>query len=186
VHAVVGLGNPGIRYQYSRHNVGFRCLDELSRRHDIPLKRRAFQSYVGSGMIGGVPVLLSQPQTYMNLSGEAVHSMLRYYSLTPADLIVVYDDMDLPLGRIRLRERGSSGGHNGMNSIIQHLATQEFPRLRIGIGRPADAEARSHVLSRFSKDEERLAVKAIAVAADAVEVTLKQGVAAAMNTYNSL
>lgn len=182
---IVGLGNPGREYEASRHNVGFRCLDELAARHHIDLSRRAFKSLVGSGDIAGERVILAKPQTYMNLSGEAVAPLARYYGIPLEHLLVIYDDMDLPLGRIRLRERGSSGGHNGLNSIIAHVGSDQFPRLRIGIGRPLRATARDFVLSRFDKEEEAIAEESVKRAADAVEMVLREGIAAAMNTFNA-
>jgi PTH1 family peptidyl-tRNA hydrolase len=184
VRLIVGLGNPGRRYEDSRHNVGFRCLDELARRLGIGLSRRAFEAQVGSGLLGNGRVLLAKPQTYMNLSGESVVPLLRYYGLGPADLVVVFDDMDLPFGKLRVRERGSSGGHRGMTSIISTLGTDEFPRVRIGIGRPPGDDAAGFVLGRFGPGEQTALAEVIARAADAVESIVREGTAAAMNRHN--
>ncbi len=182
---VVGLGNPGRRYEQSRHNVGFRCLDELARRWGAVSWRHAFAALVGTAYHEGRRLLLAKPQTFMNLSGEAVAPLLRYYGLTPGDMLVVYDDMDLPLGRIRIRQHGSSGGHRGVESIIAALGTNQFPRLRIGIGRSAEIEAIDYVLGRFSEAEEPILAAVLTRAADAVETIMRDGLAAAMNRYNA-
>jgi len=181
---IVGLGNPGRQYEQSRHNLGFRCVDELARRWGLAVTKRAFRALIASGYAAGQRVLLAKPQTYMNLSGESVGPLMRYYGLPPADLLVIYDDMDLPLGRIRIRERGSSGGHRGVASIIAALGTDGFPRLRLGIGRPPGEVAVGHVLGRFVGPEEQLAAETLRRAADAVETILAQGLSAAMNEYN--
>ncbi|MHB1005797.1 MAG: aminoacyl-tRNA hydrolase [Chloroflexota bacterium] len=181
---IVGLGNPGRRYADSRHNVGFRCVDELARRLSINLTRQSYSAYVGGGFLGSEKVLLAKPQTYMNASGESVWPLLRYYGLSPADLVVVFDDMDLPFGRLRVRERGSAGGHRGMLSIIGSLGTEEFPRVRVGIGRPP-GEAKDYVLGRFSPAEAKELAEVVERAADAVETLVREGIAATMNTYNA-
>ena len=134
---VVGLGNPGDRYRDTRHNVGFRCVDRIAGDHAIELSRRQRRALIGEGVIDGHPVVVARPRTFVNRSGEAVAYLLTRYAATPDRLLVVYDDMDLPLGKLRLRPSGSAGGHNGIKSIIDAVGTREFPRLRIGIGRPA-------------------------------------------------
>lgn len=182
---VVGLGNPGARYAESRHNVGFRCVDELARRLGIALSRRSFNAHLGTGLVGAEKVILAKPQTYMNLSGESVAPLLLYYGLAAADLIVVYDDLDLPYGRLRVRERGSSGGHRGMDSIIRALGSDDFPRVRIGIGRPPGDDAAGYVLGRFGADEAKVLPEVICRAADAVETIIREGPAAAMNRFNA-
>ncbi|MBI2954162.1 MAG: aminoacyl-tRNA hydrolase [Chloroflexi bacterium] len=181
---VVGLGNPGKQYARNRHNVGFACVDLLASRHGLTSSQRRFKALVAEGQIAGQRVLLAKPQTFMNLSGEAVKSILGWYKLSPEDLLVIYDDMDLPLGRIRVRERGSAGGHRGVQSIIDHLKTAEFPRLRIGIARPDDREAKEHVLADFTSAERPLIAETLGKAADAVEMILAKGIVAAMNVYN--
>lgn len=182
---VVGLGNPGRQYARSRHNVGFRCLDLVAERLGAKFSRRAFNAYLAMAQRGGAKVLLAKPQTFMNLSGESVGRIAHYYGLAPERLLVIYDDMDLPLGRIRIRESGSSGGHKGMQSIIHALGTDAFPRLRIGIGRSAIVEGASYVLGRFAPEEEGALVEVLRRAADAVEVILTEGPAVAMNRYNA-
>jgi PTH1 family peptidyl-tRNA hydrolase len=184
-YLIVGLGNPGAAYQNTRHNVGFRVIDELAQRHRIDVRSMQKRALVGYGVIQDTGVVLAKPQTYMNLSGEAVAPLLRMLELRPEDVIVVYDDMDLPTGRLRLRPDGSAGGHNGMKSLIQHLRSDSFPRLRIGVGRPGESAAViDHVLSKFNRDELDAIREAIPRAADAVEAILSDGLDAAMNRFN--
>lgn len=185
VKLVVGLGNPGARYTNTRHNVGFMVLDRLARRAGAPLTRRQCGALVAVAKVAGQRACLTKPQTYMNLSGEAVACLLRYYKVSPADLLVVYDDRDLPLGRIRLREKGSAGGHRGVESIIAALGTSDLPRLRIGIGRPSEMDAVDHVLGGFSAEERPTAETALDRAVEAVECALQEGLAVAMNRYNA-
>jgi PTH1 family peptidyl-tRNA hydrolase len=197
---IVGLGNPGRKYAYNRHNVGFQCLDQLAQVHGLsfgsnalyprakPVKARSrgrrAKASLALGRIADVGVVLAKPLTYMNLSGQAVKQLLGFYQLSPEDILVIYDDLDLPLGTIRLRPDGGSGGHKGMRSIIETLDSQAFPRLRVGIGRPPDNDAVSYVLSDFTADEqitlERVYEKAVA----AVGLFLREGIEAAMNAYN--
>ncbi len=181
---VVGLGNPGSRYASTRHNVGFMVIDRLARAWNASLTRKQCSAVAGDAHCAGEKVWLAKPQTYMNLSGEAVSCLLRFYKLTPADLLVIYDERDLPVGRVRLRERGSAGGHRGMASIIQMVGTSDFPRLRIGIGRPPELDAIDHVLSGFPSEERPLIEEAISRAVEAVETTFREGLAVAMNKYN--
>jgi len=181
---VVGLGNPGPEYANTRHNMGFRVADELARRWLVRFQRGKWQSQTATGVFHGDSVVLMKPQTYMNDSGRAVGAAVSYYKLTPSQIFVVYDEIDLPLGRLRLREQGSHGGHNGVRSIIQHLHTNEFPRLRIGVGRPQHGDAADHVLSTFRKHEQPIAEELVTRAADAVEVVLAEGLTAAMNRFN--
>lgn len=182
---VAGLGNPGPRYAATRHNIGFVVVDALGEKMGLKVEKSGFQALYAEGKLGSERVVLLKPQTYMNLSGEAVGAALRWYKGTPADLMVVYDDLDLPPGKIRLRLEGSSGGHNGMKSIIQHLGTQEFPRIRLGVGRPAPGwEVPDWVLSPFCEEERPLMADAVARAVDAIEVAVRLGFAAAMNRYN--
>ena len=183
---IIGLGNPGKTYDRTRHNVGFDTIDKLCHDHGIKLKaNRRFRAFVGEGRIGQTPVLLVKPQTYMNLSGQAVQAILTFYKLPPTGIIVVYDDISLPVGDIRVRERGSAGGQKGMVDILAHLGTDEFPRVRIGIGsKPEGWDLADYVLSRFSKPERQAIGQAIAMAGDAVAFILKEGAAAAMNEFN--
>ncbi len=186
---IVGLGNPGRRYANSRHNVGFHCIDFLSRKYAISVDRRRFRSKIGSGHIHGTEVLLAKPRTFMNLSGEAVVRLARYFRVPPADLVVIYDDVDLPFGKLRIRERGSAGGHNGMKSIIGHLGTQEFPRIRIGIApldehQQSDLRTPQFVLSDLSNEERNTLTRVMQDVAGAIESLLTEGIAVAMNRYN--
>lgn len=184
---LVGLGNPGKAYALHRHNVGFRCLNRLARRYGIPFSRKQAQALVGRGLIGGEEVLVAKPQTFMNRSGEAVALLVRQLSLPLPELLVIYDDLDLPLGELRLRPRGSAGGHRGMASVIAHLGSQDFPRLRIGIGRPPEDDEEAiipHVLSPFLPSEQKLAAATLARAVEAVASFVTEGLEAAMNRYN--
>ena len=162
---IFGLGNPGKKYEKTRHNIGFIALDRLAENLSLSFNRTKFNSMYAEGNIGSEKVILIKPQTFMNLSGESVQPWIDYYNLTEDDIVVIYDDMDLPVGKIRLRVKGSSGGHNGMKSIIQHLGTQEFNRIRVGVGRPYPKQSViSHVLSRFSEetiDDMKISVQAI-------------------------
>lgn len=180
---IVGLGNPGRDYAGTRHNVGFEVLNVLAKRHNVRILRRMGRSLIARAKIAGQEVTLMKPQTFMNLSGEAVAYFARREKIDPSEILVVYDDMALPLGRIRIRPGGSAGGHNGMRSIITHLHTQDFPRVRIGIGSTRH-DAVNHVLSRFTRAERQAAHEAILNAADAIEMILSDGIEAAMNKYN--
>ena len=189
---IVGLGNPGRRYVNNRHNVGFRCLDYFARSQGISIDHRRARSKLGTGEIEGTRVVLAKPGTFMNLSGEAVAAIMRYYRLPAEDLLVIYDDLDLPLGRIRIRERGGSGGHKGMKSIISCLGSQDFPRIRVGIASQEDtADALSkrldtieYVLSDFAAGEKPVIREVYPKVADAIHCLITDGVAAAMNKFN--
>lgn len=190
---IVGLGNPEPKYDQTRHNIGFAAVDALSRFWQIPLaENRKFQGQFGEGMApGGGKIRLLKPLTYMNRSGQSIQAVTSWYKLPPESVLVIYDDMDLPLGKTRLRLSGSAGGHNGMKSAIAHLSTQNFPRLRIGIGKPKDAangdnsESVSHVLGKFSVAETQLMSLVLQFVVECVELSLKQGVEKAMNRCNS-
>ena len=188
VQLIIGLGNPGPKYAGTRHNIGFELVDRLSQRWHIGLsEQRRFQGVCGEGQVGGQKLYLLKPSTFMNKSGQSARSLLDWYKLLPQQVLVIYDDMDLPVGRLRLRLSGSAGGHNGMKSLIAHFGTPEFPRLRIGIGRSAEGVAQetiSHVLGRFAPQEQRLLSDVLDLAADAVELALKQGVEKSMSLYN--
>lgn len=182
---LVGLGNPGREYEKTRHNVGFRVIDRLSGKCGIPLKMTKWQALLGEGKIDGEKFLLVKPLTYMNRSGEAVQKVLHWYKLSLEELLVVYDDLDLPVGKLRLREKGSAGGHNGMKSIIAHLGSDSFKRIRIGIGRPPEGmQVPDYVLSPFSKGESALVDQSLAKAAEAVRLWAKTPFAQVMNQYN--
>jgi len=183
---IVGLGNPGPRYAPNRHNAGFRCVDLLAQRHNLTFDRLQHRALVATGTIVDEQVVLAKPLTYMNLSGQAVGPLVRSYKIPLDQLLVVYDDLDLPLGTIRLRPRGGAGGHKGMRSIINQLGSQDFPRLRIGIGRPpAGWDPADYVLSDFTPDELPLFRSAADNAVQAIECWLTEGLDAAMNRFNT-
>lgn len=181
---IVGLGNPGKEYEQTRHNIGFRVVDLLSRRWSIGMDTEKFHAWFGTGEIGGARVVLLKPTTFMNRSGRAVLAAGRFYQLELADLAVVYDDAALEPGRLRLRKKGSAGGHNGMADIIQRLGSDDFFRLRVGIGNAPGAVRTSHVLGRFSPEEQALMERTVARAAEAVETWVQSGADAAMNAFN--
>jgi PTH1 family peptidyl-tRNA hydrolase len=182
---IIGLGNPGKRYEGTRHNVGFEVIDLLSRDFSIPINKSKHKSHIGEGLIGESKVILIKPQTYMNLSGQAVSEVMRYYGKTPGDIIIIYDDTALPAGKLRIRKVGSSGGHNGVKDIIWQLQTDEFARVRIGVGeKPSGWELADYVLSRFKPNETDGINQAVSEAASAVESILREGVDAAMNKHN--
>lgn len=187
---IVGLGNPGAKYDRTRHNIGFEAIDTLAQVWRINLsENRKFQGIFGEGMVAGqAKIRLLKPTTYMNNSGQAIRAVTDWYKLPPESVLVIYDDMDLPVGKLRLRLSGSAGGQNGMKSAIAHLGTQVFPRLRIGIGSAKDSErqgdAIAHVLGRFSASEAAVIAEVLHLVVGAVELSLKQGVEQAMNAYN--
>ncbi len=188
---VVGLGNPGTAYARNRHNVGFRCVNHFARHHSIRFDRKQCRARTGTGLAGSQALLLAKPMTFMNLSGSSVACLVSKHRVPMADLLVIYDDLDLPLGTIRIRQSGGSGGHRGMNSIISALGSNEFPRVRIGIGRPRvedeclDSEAVvNHVLSGFSAEEERAIKPVIERVSQAIDCWLSDGIEAAMNRFN--
>lgn len=187
-YIIAGLGNPGRKYDGSRHNAGFAVIDELIERYKIYNPVRFGKSMIGKGTIAGRKVILVKPLTYMNLSGEAVQEICSYYKADPADhLVVISDDIDLPVGHLRIRKKGSAGGHNGLKNIIQHLGTTEFTRIRVGVGGKPDprADLANHVLGHFSSEERTSMEEAYANAADAVACILEQGPDKAMNLYNT-
>ena len=181
---IVGLGNPGAEYAGTRHNIGFEVIDVLARRHNIAVAKRNFKAVYGEGVVGGEKVILARPMTFMNLSGEAVSAIARFYKIETPDILIVLDDIALPVGRLRLRFKGSSGGQNGLDNIIKHLGTQDVLRARIGVGNAPPGDMRGHVLSRFRKEELPLVEEAVQVAADAIECALKEGFDIAMNRFN--
>lgn len=182
---IVGLGNPGREYEATRHNIGFQVIDGLAERWSITSGKNQHKAFVGEGKFNNEKVILAKPLTYMNLSGEAVGALLRWYKLGPEDFIVVYDDLDLQPGKLRVRAQGSAGGHNGIKSIIQHLGTDTFPRLKVGIGRPQPGQpSADYVLSRFASPERDLIAQTITRAAEAVEAIITDGVIQAANIYN--
>ncbi len=182
---IVGLGNPGREYAANRHNVGFMCLDRLAGAHSLSFDRRQFKAQVAQGRMAGRRVILLKPQTYVNVSGAAVGAAARFYKIENDRILLIYDDLDLPQGTLRLRPEGGSGGHNGIKSIIQHLGAANFARIRVGIGRPPGRmEPQDYVLQNFDPAEREVMDEAIERAASAVEVFLGQGLREAMNRFN--
>jgi len=182
VRLIVGLGNPGRQYAHTRHNVGFDVLDIFAKKRHARMLSRQCHSLVGSFDHYGEKILLAKPQTFMNDSGLAVGEIVRKYHLEPSDVLVIHDDIDLPMGKMRIRPQGSSGGHKGMTSIIRHLHSSEFPRIRIGIGR--GGAVINHVLSRFNRKDRQIMDTTLQDAADALNMILEEGIEAAMNVWN--
>lgn len=181
---IVGLGNPGNEYKGTRHNVGFEVIEELAERHNIAVRRRTLRSVLGDGMIEGEKVILARPMTYMNASGEAVSAICRMYKIEPEEVIVLVDDIALPAGKLRLRLKGSAGGHNGLTSVQQHLKTDNYPRIRVGVGGAQPGRMVDHVLGKFRPEEREEISEAIDRAADAVEAAMREGFEKAMNLFN--
>lgn len=182
---IIGLGNPGERYRFTRHNMGYLVLDELTEAHGISLKRRKFDADFGEGVIAGEPVLMARPRTYMNLSGTAVTRFAGFFKISLQDIIVVHDDLDLAFGSVRVKDGGGHGGHKGLISLIQHLGGREFIRVRLGIGKPVlKAMVEDYVLQIFSRDEMDVLPGILRRAADAVVDILASGSQAAMRRFN--
>lgn len=185
MHIIVGLGNPGREYVGTRHNVGFDVISRLSEDYNIPLDFKKHKALCGKGRMEGQRVLLAQPQTFMNASGESIRELMDYYKVSKENIIIVYDDISLDVGQLRVRPKGSAGGHNGIKSIIQHMGTQEFPRVRVGVGdKPRGWDLVDYVLSRFPASEEPIMQEAFERAAAACKVILLDGVEEAMNQFN--
>ena len=186
MYIIVGLGNPGRQYEGTRHNIGFRVVDEIAVKHHIDVTEKKHKALVGKGMIGNEKVILVKPQTFMNLSGESVRSVIDYYKIDEtAELILILDDVSLPPGQIRIRKKGSAGGHNGLKNIILHLNHDIFMRIRVGIGeKPSGYDLADYVLGHFAKEEEELVIQSINDAAEAVEILLVDGPDKAMNRFN--
>lgn len=182
---IVGLGNPTAQYENTRHNVGFEVIDILVEKYNIPLDVVKHKGIYGKGKIEGQTVILLKPMTFMNLSGESVNEVARYYKIPPEDVIVIYDDINLDVGRLRIREKGSAGGHNGIKNIIAHLNTEEFPRIRIGVGmKPPKIDLVDYVLSHFSEDDQVLMNQGYEKACEALKLMLTDNLAKAMNDFN--
>lgn len=186
MYIIAGLGNPTREYEKTRHNVGFSVIDVLADRMGILVEEKKHKALCARGMLAGQKVILAKPQTFMNISGESVRAMTDFYKVTPQQVIVIYDDISLEPGQLRIRTKGSAGGHNGIKSIIAHLGTQEFPRIKVGVGdKPRNMDLAQYVLSRFSKGEQALMEDAFLEAADAAAMMLAEGMDGAMNHFNA-
>jgi peptidyl-tRNA hydrolase, PTH1 family len=182
---IVGLGNPGKQYEKTRHNIGFEVIEELADKLSIPLNQSKFKGQYGMGFHNGKKVILLKPLTYMNLSGESIRAIMDYYEINLEDLVIIYDDLDLPVGKIRLRQKGSAGGHNGIKSTVAHLGTQEFNRIRIGIDRPKNGmKVPDYVLGRFHEEEWGLTKESVQKSADACITWLEKPFLQVMNEFN--
>ena len=180
---IAGLGNPGTEYDNTRHNVGFKVIDNISKEYNIEVNRQKFKGICGEGFIANQKVMLLKPSTYMNLSGDSIREAADFYKLSSEEIIVIYDDISLDIGRLRLREKGSAGGHNGIKSIIANLGTDIFPRIKVGVGQP-DVDLVKYVLGKFSKDELELLNQSVDAATQATEEIIKSDITQAMNKFN--
>jgi len=186
MYLIAGLGNPGAKYENTRHNVGFMVIDALAREHRISVTERKHRALIGRGIIGGEKAILAKPQTFMNLSGESLREIIDYYKIEEkAELIVISDDISLNVGALRIRKKGSAGGHNGLKNIILHLGHDEFQRIRLGVGeKPAGHDLADHVLGHFSEEDRVPIAESVKQAAEAVEVMITEGADKAMNQFN--
>lgn len=186
MYIIAGLGNPGRKYENTRHNTGFMVIDEAAGKYNINVTEKKHNALIGKGFIGGQKVILVKPQTYMNLSGESIREVIDYYKIDEkSELIIISDDISLEAGAIRIRKRGSAGGHNGLKNIILHLGHDEFQRIRMGVGeKPQEYELIDYVLGRFGEEESKLMAKSVKEAAEAIEVMIAEGSDAAMNRFN--
>lgn len=186
MYYIVGLGNPGMQYENTRHNTGFISIDYLARKYDIDVRKIKFKSLIGQGVISGHKVMLVKPQTYMNNSGEAIREIFNYFDFDHDKLIVIYDDIDIDFGSIRIRKKGSAGTHNGMKSIIYNLQFDDFPRIKVAVGKkPEYMDLANFVLSGFSKKEAKIIEEEVMLLSDAIEMILEEGIDKTMSIYNS-
>lgn len=182
---IVGLGNPGSEYEKTRHNTGFMVIDKIAEKYNIEIKKEKSKALIGMGEINGEKVMLVKPQTFMNLSGEAVRGIMDFYKESEDNLLIAFDDIDLELGNIRIKERGSAGTHNGMKSVVQNVGTTNFKRVKVGIGKPKGSmDLVNYVLGRFSDDELKILTESIEKAVEAIEIIVSGNVSKAMNLYN--
>ena len=185
LYIIVGLGNPGKEYEETRHNTGFMVLDKIAEKYNIDVRKQKCKALLGQGEINGEKVILVKPQTYMNLSGEAVSEVMKFYKVEKKNIIIIFDDIDLPVGTLRVKERGSAGTHNGVKSVVYLLGTTEFKRVKVGVGKQRPGEDLvNHVLGKFSKEDRVLLEEALDKAVAATEMIMGQSVAAAMNSFN--
>jgi len=183
--AIIGLGNPGMKYAGTRHNIGFDAVTAIADKYNLSINNKKFKGVYADGHIAGEKVLLVQPQTFMNLSGECVREVADFYKLNPDEIIIICDDINLDVGRLRIRKKGSAGGHNGLKNIIAHLGTEEFPRIRVGVGEKTEGwDLADYVLARFDKYSEPVIREALANVVGAVETWISEGIDAAMNRFN--
>ncbi|MDU1006615.1 MAG: aminoacyl-tRNA hydrolase [Clostridium butyricum] len=180
---IVGLGNPGSQYEDTRHNIGFKVVDNIAKEYNIEINRQKFKGMCGEGFINGEKVILLKPTTYMNLSGESVREVVDFYKLSNDDVLVIYDDISLDVGRLRIREKGSAGGHNGIKSIIAHLGTDIFPRIKVGVGQP-NVDLVNYVLGKFTKEEMEVLNESIDASTRAAKEIISNDIKTAMNIYN--
>ncbi|MEY8299186.1 MAG: aminoacyl-tRNA hydrolase [Emergencia timonensis] len=185
MYVIAGLGNPGKKYENTRHNMGFITIDQLAEKHNIKTDKLKFKALVGEGRIAGQKVLLVKPQTYMNLSGESIREVMNFYKLEPENLIVIYDDIDIEAGTLRIRKFGSAGTHNGMKSVVYQLQSDRFPRIRLGIGSQKKGDLVNFVIGGFSKEEVPVLEEAVNHAVLAIECIIEDGIDKAMNQYNT-
>ncbi|MDU1316316.1 aminoacyl-tRNA hydrolase [Anaerococcus hydrogenalis] len=186
MYYIVGLGNPGLKYENTRHNAGFITIDYLARKYDIDVRKIKFKSLIGQGVISGQKIMLVKPQTYMNNSGEALREIFNYFDFDHDKLIVIYDDIDIDFGSIRIRKKGSAGTHNGMKSIIYNLKFDDFPRIKVSVGKkPEYMDLANFVLSGFSKEEAKIIEDEVILAGDAIKMIIEEGIEKAMSIYNS-
>ncbi|MFT8347724.1 aminoacyl-tRNA hydrolase [Clostridium saccharoperbutylacetonicum] len=180
---IVGLGNPGKEYEDTRHNIGFKVVDNIAKEYNIPINRQKFKGIYGEGFINGEKVILLKPTTYMNLSGESVREVVNFYNIENDEILIIYDDISLDVGKLRIREKGSAGGHNGIKSIIAHLGSEVFSRIKIGVGQP-NSDLVKYVLGKFSKEEMVALDESIEAATNATAEIIKNDVKTAMNQFN--
>lgn len=180
---IVGLGNPGREYENTRHNIGFKVIDNIAKEYNIEINRQKFKGMCGEGFINGEKVILLKPTTYMNLSGESIREVVDFYKISNEDVLVIYDDISLDVGRLRIREKGSAGGHNGIKSIIAHLGTDIFPRIKVGVGQP-NVDLVNYVLGKFTKEEMEVLSESIDASTKAAKEIISGDVKTAMNIYN--
>lgn len=186
MYIIAGLGNPGREYEGTRHNVGFQVIDAIAWKYNIEMGTRKHRAFMGKGIIGGHKVILAKPQTYMNLSGESIKSLVDYYKIDPEqELLVIYDDISLGVGQLRIRGRGSAGGHNGVKSIISHLGGEIFPRIKVGVGnKPHRLDLADYVLGRFTRAESEVMEACLSEVEQAIQLYLEAGLQPAMNEFN--